>query len=190
MSRIGRIPILIPHGVQVNIEGSNVNVKGKLGDLHFMLPEGISIEQEQNEIILHRADDTRQQKAYHGLSRALVQNLVTGVHSGYTKELHIIGTGYTAEMYGKWIRIAVGYSHDIILEVPQHMQVEAVQVPRREQGKLAIQAIIKIKGISKEDVGKFAAEIRSCRKPENYKGKGIRYAGEFVRIKAGKAGAK
>ncbi len=190
MSRIGKTPVVIPNGVQVKIEGNEISAKGKLGELSYTLPVGISAVQEEDKIVINREDDTRQQKSYHGLSRSLVQNIVTGVHVGYEKELQIIGTGYTAEMYGKWLRVAVGYSHDILVQVPENIQVEAAQIPRREQGKLGVQAVIKVRGNHKEDVGKFAAEIRSFRKPENYKGKGIRYAGEHVPIKAGKAGAK
>jgi large subunit ribosomal protein L6 len=189
VSRIGKTPIVLPPEVEVKIDGSSVQAKGKLGELKFSLPPGISATQEENKIILDRKNDSREQKSFHGLSRALVQNIINGVDKGYEKELQIIGTGYTAEMYGKWLRIAVGYSHDILMEVPEHIQVEATQIPRREQGKLGIQAVIKVRGIHKEDVGKIAAEIRACRKPENYKGKGIRYAGEYVKIKAGKAGA-
>ncbi len=189
MSRIGKTPIVLPKDVQVKIDGSSFQAKGKLGELTYTLPAGISAVQEENKIILNRKDDSREQKSNHGLSRALIQNIINGVDKGYEKELQIIGTGYTAELFGKWLRIAVGYSHDILLEIPEHIQVEATQIPRREQGKLGVQAVIKVRGIHKEDVGKIAAEIRSCRKPENYKGKGIRYVGEYVKIKAGKAGA-
>ncbi|MCD4819521.1 MAG: 50S ribosomal protein L6 [Candidatus Cloacimonetes bacterium] len=190
MSRIGKTPVILPTGVNVNIADNKVVVKGKLGELNYTLPTGISISQNENLLILEREDDTRTQKAFHGLSRALVNNMVIGVSTGYEKVLQVIGTGYSAEKVGKWLRLNLGFSHDILLEVPAELSAEATTIPRREQGKLGVQAVIRIKGISKEDVGKFSAEIRKCRPPENYKGKGIRYEGEYVQIKAGKAGAK
>ena len=190
MSRIGKTPIPIPQGVNVEFQEKLVIVKGKLGELNYTLPEGISIEEKENKIILHRTDDSRAQKSFHGLARSLVKNMVVGVHEGYEKVLQVIGTGYTAEVVGAWLRLNVGFSHEILLQIPDNLTVEAAQIPRREQGKLGVQAVIKVKGIHKEDVGKFAAEIHDCRPPENYKGKGIRYLGEYVQIKAGKAGAK
>jgi large subunit ribosomal protein L6 len=116
--------------------------------------------------------------------------MVIGVTEGFQKTLQIIGTGYNAERVGPWLRLTLGYSHDILMEIPDNLTVEAVVIPRREQGKLGVQAVITVKGIHKEDVGKFSAEIRNCRPPENYKGKGIRYLNEWVLIKPGKSGTK
>ena len=190
MSRIGKKPISIPKGVDVTIESGNVNVTGKLGKLNYCLLPGISIDINDNIINVNRENDQPTQRSYHGLTRALIQNMVVGVSEGYAKILEINGTGYTAEIINTWLRLALGYSHDIILEIPKHLTVETEAVPRAKSGKTNLQAIVTVRGISKEDVGKFAAEIRRCRPPENYKGKGIRYRGEEVKIKAGKAGAK
>ncbi len=188
MSRIGRTPIKVPAGVTVQINDRDVHVKGKLGELNYTMQDGIVVVQEENLIKIERSDDSRPQKAFHGLTRALIQNMVTGVSEGYQKELHVIGTGYSAEVMKPWLKISIGYSHDILLEIPEGITVSAEPVARMRGSKSALQAIVKVNGINKEDVGKFAAEIRKCRKPENYKGKGIRYADEFVKIKIGKSG--
>ena len=194
MSRIGKNPIKIPQDVTIDIisntEGEQVKVKGKLGELTYTLNKGISLEQEENILKVLRADDSRDQKALHGLTRALIFNMVEGVSKGYERTMEVIGTGYSAERIGPWLKLVLGYSHDIIIEVPEHLAVETEVVPRSRGGKSNVQALIRVKGISKEDVGKFSSEIRRCRPPENYKGKGIRFQGEYVRIKAGKAGAK
>ena len=194
MSRIGKNPITIPPNVSIETETKDnvlvLKVKGKLGELHYSLNEGINIEQEDNQLRVIRKDESREQKALHGLSRALIFNMIEGVSNGYQKILEIIGTGYNAERVGPWLKLALGYSHDILIEVPEDLTVETEPVPRGKGGKTSVQSLVKVRGISKEDVGKFAAEIRRCRPPENYKGKGIRYQGEYVRIKAGKAGAK
>ncbi|MBI9031026.1 50S ribosomal protein L6 [bacterium] len=189
MSRIGKKPVVLPNGVKVNITGSHIEVEGKLGKLSHDLVGGITISQEDDRLVLLRQDDTREQKAFHGLGRALVQNLVTGVSEGYEKQLHVIGTGFSAEVIGPWIKLNVGYSHDIYLEIPAGLEVRAEAIPRGKGMHPEHQANVFVKGIHKEDVGKFSAEIRGCRKPENYKGKGIRYSTERVIIKAGKAGA-
>ena len=194
MSRIGKNPITIPPNVSIETETKDnvlvLKVKGKLGELHYSLNEGINIEQEDNQLRVIRKDESREQKALHGLSRVLIFNMIEGVSNGYQKILEIIGTGYNAERVGPWLKLALGYSHDILIEVPEDLTVETEPVPRGKGGKTSVQSLVKVRGISKEDVGKFAAEIRRCRPPENYKGKGIRYQGEYVRIKAGKAGAK
>lgn len=189
MSRIGKTPIKLPEGVQVSLSGVTVTIKGKKGELSYDLQKGISIEQKDKLLLVHRSDDSREQKSLHGLTRALLNNMVNGVTEGYKKVLQIIGTGYSAERIGPWLKLVLGYSHDILMEVPENLQVAAKVIPRREQGRLGVQAEITVEGIHKEDVGKFAAEIRSCRPPENYKGKGVRYEGEWVRIKPGKSGA-
>lgn len=188
MSRIGNTPIKLPEGVKVAITGNKIKVTGKLGELEYEMQEGIAAKEEEGKIYFTRQDDSREQKSYHGLARALVNNMVTGVSEGFEKTLQVIGTGYTAERVGPWLRLALGYSHEIYMEVPENLDVTAQVIPRREQGKLGVQAVITVKGIYKEDVGKFAAEIRNCRPPENYKGKGVRYAGEWVMIKPGKSG--
>lgn len=189
MSRVGKTPIKLVTGVTVKFADGTCYVTGPKGELDFTFPAGISIEEKEGKLIFTRTDDSREQKAFHGLTRALVNNMVIGVSEGYSKKLQVIGTGYSAEIVGPWLKLAVGYSHDILMESPKHLKVEAKIIPRREQGPLGVQAEIIVSGIMKEDVGKFAAEIRNCRKPENYKGKGIRYEGEFVRIKPGKSGA-
>ncbi len=193
MSRIGNFPIPIPEDVSINVGSSNgkdiVTVKGKLGELSHTLNSGISIVNENNKVQVSRTDDSKDQRALHGLTRALLSNLVVGVSKGYEKQLHIIGTGYAAEVKGSWLRLVLGYSHDILMRIPEHLTVEAESVPRSRGKKSDVQVIIKVKGISKEAVGSFSAEIRRCRPPENYKGKGIRYSDETVAIKAGKTGA-
>lgn len=189
MSRIGKTPIKLPQGVTVKIEGNLVKVSGKLGELEYAFLEGIGVTQVQNEIVVTRRDDSREQKSLHGLTRALINNMVVGVSEGFEKKLQIIGTGYSAEIVGPWLKLGLGYSHDILMEIPENLTVAAEMVPRREQGPLGVQAKVSVKGNHKEDVSKFAAEIRICRKPENYKGKGIRYEGEYVQIKAGKTTA-
>ena len=194
MSRIGRKTITIPQGVSIETIQENdqllVKVKGVLGELSYQLLDGITIEIEDGILTVNRRDDSKEQRAYHGLSRALIFNMVEGVSKGYEKVLEVIGTGYNAERIGPWLKLTLGYSHDILMEVPENLTVETEVVPRGKGGRAAVQARVKVKGIFKEDVGKFSAEIRRCRPPENYKGKGIRLQGEFVQIKAGKAGAK
>lgn len=190
MSRIGKKIINIPNGVKVEQDDRNIIVKGTKGTLEYSLKENININIENNVISVTRENDERNVRALHGLTRALLQNMVTGVSEGFEKTLHIIGTGYSAERIGVWLKMVLGYSHDIYLQVPDGIEVTSEAVPRGKGGKLNIQTIIKVKGFNKEDVGKFAAEIRRVRPPENYKGKGVRYENEFVRIKAGKSGSK
>lgn len=189
MSRIGRTPITIPQGVTVTINENIVKASGKLGELEYAFLDGIGVEQVENEVIVTRSDDSRDQKSFHGLTRSLINNMVIGVSEGFEKKVQIIGTGYSAEIVGPWLKLGLGYSHDILMEVPENLTVVAEMVPRREQGALGVLATVSVKGNHKEDVSKFAAEIRKCRKPENYKGKGIRYEGEYVLIKAGKTTA-
>lgn len=190
MSRVGRTPVKLPDGVKFNLKNNSVIITGPKGELDYNLQHGIKVEEKDGELIVSRKDDSRPQKALHGLTRSLVNNMVLGVTEGFTKELQIIGTGYSAERVGPWLKLALGFAHDILMEVPEHLNVDAQIIPRREQGPLGVQAVIKVSGISKEDVGKFAAEIKRCRPPLNYAtGKGIRYKGEYVRIKPGKAGA-
>ncbi len=191
MSRVGKIPISIPNGVKIDIKDNVIQVKGALGELSYSFLPGIVVEEVEGKIVVGRTDDTVPQRAAHGLVRALVSNMITGVSEGFEKVLHLIGTGYNAEVVNTWLKLTVGYSHDILIEIPDFLTVSAEPVPRSKGSRIAVQSIIKVKGISKEDVGKFAAEIRSCRPPINYNtGKGIRYADEFVKIKPGKSSAK
>jgi len=190
MSRIGKAPIKLPAGTTVALDGSKVTVKGQLGELTYTLLEGITLEQEPGIVHIKRAEETKTLRAYHGLTRALIQNMVTGVSEGFMKTLNIIGTGYSSETTGPWLRLSLGYSHDIMFHIPKGLQVEAQAVPRSKGTRSDLTSIIRIKGIDKQLVGEFSAEVRACRPPENYKGKGIRYENEYVTIKAGKAGSK
>lgn len=190
MSRIGKLPIPIPQNVEVVLSGSSVCVKGPLGKLDYSLLDGISAITEDQKIVVSRSNDTKEQKAFHGLTRALVQNMVTGVHSGFEKSLQVIGVGFSVEQIGKWLKMSLGFSHDVYIEIPKHISLKIIPGERgRKGGALAVVAHIVVSGINKEDVGKFAAEIRRVKPPENYKGKGIRYKGEYVKIKPGKKAA-
>lgn len=190
MSRIGKSPIKIPSGVSVNVADSLITVKGALGELKYELLPGITVNEDAGILSVLRSDESRKMRAFHGLSRALIQNMVTGVSTGYLITLQVIGTGYAAEVKGPWLRMALGYSHDILLEIPEGVQVEAQAVPRSKGTRSDLTSIINIRGIDKQLVGHFAAQVRGCRPPENYKGKGVRYHDEQVTIKAGKSGSK
>ena len=177
MSRVGRSPITVPSSVTVTLSGATVNVKGPQGTLERRLPEGITIAQEGDTLVVSRPDDEREHRALHGLSRSLVANMVSGVTDGFTKELEIVGVGYRAAARGSnTIELALGFSHPVVVDAPEGIIFE-VPVPTR----------IIVKGIDKEKVGQVAADIRKLRKPEPYKGKGVRYANERVMRKAGKA---
>lgn len=190
MSRIGKAPIKLSSGTDVKINENVISVKGKLGELSYTLMPGITIEMEEGTVHVKRSDDSKGQRALHGLTRALLQNMVSGVSEGFQKTLHIFGTGYSSEVLGPWLKLALGYSHDILLQIPAGLQVTAEAVPRSKGTRSDFTSIITIKGIDKQLVGQFAAEVRGCRPPENYKGKGVRYHDEHVTIKAGKAGSK
>jgi large subunit ribosomal protein L6 len=178
MSRIGKLPISVPSGVEVAIEGSTVTVKGPKGQLAHSLPETIGIERaDDGSLQVSRPDDERESKALHGLSRTLVANMVTGVTQGYEKKLEIVGVGYRVQAKGQNLEFALGFSHPVIIEPPDGISF-AVESPTK----------FAVAGIDKQKVGEVAANIRKLRKPEPYKGKGIRYAGEHVRRKVGKAG--
>jgi large subunit ribosomal protein L6 len=177
MSRVGRSPIPVPSGVTVTIDSDNVTVKGPQGELSRTVPTGISLRQEDSNVLVERPDDQRHHRALHGLTRSLVANMVTGVTAGFTKELEIVGVGYRAIAQGpERLELALGFSHPVVVNAPSGVSFE-VPVPTR----------IIVKGIDKEKVGQVAADIRKIRKPEPYKGKGVRYAGERVLRKAGKA---
>lgn len=179
MSRIGRKPISLPKGVEVNVNGREVTVKGPKGTLMELIPEDISVEKQENQIIITRPSDAKKHRAFHGLSRALIANMVEGVTNGFEKKLELVGVGYRAQMQGKKLVLSVGYSHPVEIDPPEGIEFE---VPAATK--------ITIRGISKQLVGNTAAHIRAVRKPEPYKGKGIKYEGEQIRRKAGKAGAK
>ncbi|MDQ1444416.1 MAG: large subunit ribosomal protein [Acidimicrobiaceae bacterium] len=177
MSRIGKSPIPVPSGVEVTLAGRRVSVKGPQGTLERELPGEITVRQEDSTLLVERPNDERQNRALHGLTRSLVFNMVTGVASGFTKELEIVGVGYRATPRSpQQIELALGFSHPVVVDAPAGISFE-VPIPTR----------IVVKGIDKEMVGQVAANIRKIRKPEPYKGKGVRYAGEYVARKAGKA---
>ncbi|MHB1989058.1 MAG: 50S ribosomal protein L6 [Acidimicrobiales bacterium] len=177
MSRVGKAPIAVPSGVEVKITAGRVTVKGPQGVLEREIPGEITLRQEDSNVIVERPDDERQNRALHGLTRSLVANMVTGVTAGYTKDLEIVGVGYRATSKGpNQIELALGFSHPVVVDAPEGISFE-VPAPTR----------ITVKGIDKEKVGQIAADIRKIRKPEPYKGKGVRYAGEVVQRKAGKA---
>jgi large subunit ribosomal protein L6 len=177
MSRIGNAPIPLPPGVEVSIDGTSVTVKGPKGELSHELPATISANLDDGVVTLQRVDDDRQNRSLHGLSRALVANMVGGVSDGYTKELQIVGVGYRAQARSaSTLELMLGFSHPVTMEAPEGVEFETPEPTR-----------ILVKGIDKQRVGQAAADIRALRKPEPYKGKGIRYLNERVLRKAGKA---
>ena len=179
MSRIGKQPVEIPAGVDVQVEGNKITAKGSVGTESVVIRPEIKVEKEGNTIVLTRINDDRKSRALHGLSRTLVSNVVNGVKTPFVKKLEIIGVGYRANMQGKDINLQLGYSHPIIVEAPEGIKIEVEANTK-----------ITISGSNKQKVGDIAALIRSKRPPEPYKGKGVRYEGEYVRRKAGKAGKK
>ncbi len=177
MSRVGKTPISIPSGVDVSVAGSTVEVKGPKGSLRIDLPDQIGFTQDDGNVVLTRVDDERESKALHGLNRSLVNNMIVGVSEGYRKELEIVGVGYRAQAKGKdRLELQLGFSHPVHVKAPDGIEFD---VPAQTQ--------INIIGIDKQVVGQVAADIRALKKPEPYKGKGIRYVGEHIIRKAGKA---
>jgi large subunit ribosomal protein L6 len=177
MSRVGRSPIPVPSGVDVAISGQHVSVKGPQGLLERDIPGDITLRQDEGTLLVERPNDERHNRALHGLVRALINNMVVGVTAGFTKELEIVGVGYRATPQGpNKLELALGFSHPVVVDAPQGISFEVPVATR-----------IIVKGIDKELVGQVAANIRKIRKPEPYKGKGVRYAGEYVMRKAGKA---
>ena len=180
MSRIGRMPIAVPAGVTVDIaENNKVTVKGPKGTLERVLPSEMDIKMEGSEIVVSRPNDLKKMKSLHGLTRTLINNMVIGVTEGYEKKLEVNGVGYRAQKQGKKLVLSLGYSHPVEMEDPEGLETV-----------LDGQNIIVVKGIDKEKVGQYAAEIRDKRRPEPYKGKGIKYADEVIRRKVGKTGKK
>jgi large subunit ribosomal protein L6 len=177
MSRIGKQPIPVPSGVEVSIDGAHVTVKGPKGTLEHDAPPTIALSREGDDIVVTRADDERENRALHGLTRSLVANMVRGVAEGYERELEIVGVGYRATAQGPAkLELQLGFSHSVQFEAPEGITFEVPQPTR-----------ITVRGCDKQLVGQVAANIRKIRKPEPYKGKGIRYADEYVRRKAGKS---
>ena len=178
MSRIGRLPVVVPNGVQVNVQGSDVHVKGPKGELKRTFSSLVGIELQNGEVVITRKSDNPKERAMHGTTRAVIANMVHGVSSGFEVVLAVEGVGYRAEMQGKELALFVGYSHPVKVEPPTGISFEVDQKTRQ----------IKVLGYDREVVGQTASEIRRVRPPEPYHGKGIRYAGEKIRRKAGKAG--
>jgi len=183
MSRIGKKPVSIPSGVTLNFANHKVSVKGPKGELHQAIDPDFTIKQESGTILVERPTEQKRHKAMHGLYRALIANMVEGVSKGYRHQLELVGVGYKATAQSNVLELSLGYSHNVFLAVPPEVKVQAVQ----EKG--ANPTII-LEGIDKQLIGQIAAKIKSLRKIEPYKGKGIRFTGEFVRRKAGKAAAK
>ena len=180
MSRIGKAPIEIPAGVTVQVKDHVVTVKGPKGELSQEINPAITIEQEGNHLEVKRPDDTRQNRAMHGLYRALIQNMVTGVSTGYKKEMELVGVGYRANATGQVLELSLGYSHAIYIKLPPEVKVEA----KTERNK---NPLIILESADKQLLGQVCAKIRSLRKPEPYKGKGIKFVGEVIRRKSGKS---
>ena len=180
MSRIGKNPVSIPQGVDVNVNENVITVKGKLGELTQTISEGIIVNINDAVITLDRASESKNHKAQHGLMRALLSNMIDGVSKGWTKELELVGVGYRASNQGQKLDLALGFSHNIVLNIAPEVKVETVS----DKGK---NPIIKLKSHDKQLVGQVAAKIRGFRSPEPYKGKGIRFVGEVIRRKAGKS---
>ncbi len=180
MSRIGRLPIAVPSGVEVSIDGSQVTVKGPKGTLSHTVVEPIAVTRDEDgTLVVTRPNDERDARSRHGLTRTLIANMVTGVTQGYEKGLEIVGTGYRVQAKGSALEFSLGFSHPVVFEAPEGITF-TVETPTK----------FKVAGIDKQQVGEVAANIRKLRKPEPFKGKGVRYEGEVVRRKAGKAGKK
>jgi large subunit ribosomal protein L6 len=179
MSRIGKLPVPIPDGVEVSLDGLTVTVKGPKGELTRQMPEGVTITASDGEVVVTRDGDSREERSRHGLVRALIANMVEGVTDGYAKALELVGVGYRAAAQGRDLELQVGYSHPVVIEAPEGIEFSVPQPTR-----------VEVRGIDKVLVGQIAANIRKVRPPEPYKGKGIKYEGEHIRRKAGKAAGR
>lgn len=179
MSRIGKLPIPVPAGVDVKIEENHLTIKGPKGTLEYDFASFMDVAVEDGQILVTRPSDEKKHRAFHGLTRTLIQNMVTGVTTGFEKTLDLVGVGYRAQMQGNKLVLAIGYSHPVEFEAVDGITIEC-PAPNK----------IMIKGVDKQAVGQMAADIRKVRKPEPYKGKGIRYSDEVVKLKAGKTGKK
>ena len=177
MSRIGKLPVTLPKGVDVTLNGQQVSVKGPKGELRRTFHPLVKVDRADGTLTVMRANESQQAKALHGLSRSLLANMVTGVATGYTRDLEISGTGYRATLAGKKLQLALGYSHPIEIDPPAGISF-ALETPQK----------VRVAGADKEVVGEIAAKIRALRVPDPYKAKGVKYAGEYIRRKAGKAG--
>jgi large subunit ribosomal protein L6 len=179
VSRIGKKPITLPKGVEITVNDNMVTVKGPKGTLSQAIPQGITVARQDDQIVVERPNDNKQNRSYHGLTRALLANMVQGVSEGFERKLELVGVGYRAQLQGKKLVINIGFSHPVEVEPPEGIEFEVPAVTK-----------ITVKGIDKQLVGNTAAVIRDIRRPEPYKGKGIKYENEVIRRKAGKAGAK
>lgn len=177
MSRIGRLPVSIPGGVEIKLDNSVITVKGPKGEMTHTIPAPIEVKIEDNTVVVSRPNDDRVARSLHGLTRTLISNMVIGVTEGFSKKLEIVGTGYRVMAKGKDLEFALGFSHPVVVTAPEGIEFK-VEGPTK----------LTVSGIDKQQVGEVAANIRKIRKPEPYKGKGVRYAGEQVRRKVGKAG--
>lgn len=175
MSRIGIKPVVVNDGVTVTVEPTSITAKGSLGELSIALPHGISVTQKENKMTVARLSDAKQYRALHGTVRNLLQNIITGVSTGFTKKLELVGIGYRAAIEGNDLVLQVGYTHPVRMAIPEGLQAKVEK------------NVISVTGADKQRLGQFCAEVRQVRKPEPYKGKGIRYQGEHVRMKQGKA---
>lgn len=183
MSRIGKAPISIPENATVTLEGNVVNVKGPKGELSEKLSDHVSVSVEEGVLTVNRSDDSKDARARHGLYRSLISNMIVGVTEGYKKQLELNGVGYRATVSGQNLELVIGYSHNVVIGLPQEIKVQA----ESERGKAPL---VTLESHDKQLLGMVASKIRSLRKPEPYKGKGIKYVGEYIRRKAGKSAAK
>lgn len=183
MSRVGKAPISIPEGIEIKIDGNKVSVKGKLGELSETVHAELSVKMEEGQIIVERPTDSPNHRAMHGLYRSLINNMIVGVATGFKKELELVGVGYRASNQGQILDLSLGFSHNFMLEVPKEVKVET-------EMKKGQNPVVTLTSHDKQLVGAIAAKIRSLRKPEPYKGKGVRFVGEQIRRKAGKSAAK
>ncbi|HXK62564.1 MAG TPA: 50S ribosomal protein L6 [Acidobacteriota bacterium] len=186
MSRIGKKPIPVPPGVKIAVTENSVRVEGPKGKLEVPVPARIRIEVKDGTVLAHRDNDEKAVRALHGLTRALIANAVHGVTSGFSKELDVVGIGYRAEMRGKYLNLSLGFSHPIEFPVPPEISIKVERFPRTIQNYVTS---VVVSGADRERVGQVAADIRALRPPDPYRGKGIRYANETIRLKVGKKGA-